>query len=73
MTINSHHRGQYLTNYHFRLTNENYDFLYILARRGDTSLAKALNKLIEDRRQRDTTTCNSPSLPQNMEMRNYAR
>lgn len=31
-----------------RLTNENYDFLYLLSVRWDTSIAKALNMVVEN-------------------------
>jgi hypothetical protein len=45
------------TAFHVRLTNANYDFLCGIASRGEKSLAKALNELIEAKRS-GTTICN---------------
>lgn len=45
------------TGFHFRIADENYDFLYVLARHWDTSIAKALNRVIEEAKS-GTTFCN---------------
>lgn len=40
-----------------RLTYENYDFLYSRSERGDKSIARVLNEVIEHTRKSDITSC----------------
>lgn len=44
-----------------RLTNENYDFLYSMSDRGDKSLARVLNEIIETARKSNIASCESNS------------
>jgi hypothetical protein len=44
------------TRFHFRITDDNYDFLYAIAARGDISVAKALNRILAQA-QSGTTIC----------------
>lgn len=46
-------RGKKKTNYHFRLQDDNYDWLCRLALRSRVSVAKVLNTLLESRRKAD--------------------
>lgn len=45
------------TEFHFRITHENYDFLYSQSGSGDKSVARVLNEVIDHFRKSGTTCC----------------
>ena len=69
-------QGQKAAKTHFlcRITNENYDFLYVVARRADVSLAAALNRILaNERRKAVSEHCVNSKSILNIGAGNYAR